>query len=481
MVASNLDLSKEAAVDYDELKDLAVELDRPVKTLFVLDDWNDPFYITPARITRAEWVAEIWRNLNIPLGYHYRRIHYRMISQNPPLPFFNRPKARIHVATYQNTDQCWDELEGALRDAVYLDLIPLNAFTDMRNPNPFLHVLNVVPPVLNPITHSDPFFYPFHFVMPEMPNYGELLPGVTPQPYHIEIWIEKSTMNDILVPLAQRYRINLVTGVGELSATAVRNLIERMHRNDLPVRILYISDFDPAGRSMPVAIARKLEFELDRQGMGHRDVQVRQIMLTYEQCVEYRLPRTPIKVGERRASRFEQRFGQGATELDALEAIHPGVFATIVTDEIKRYWNPDHHHQVQEQIDAFAGELDEVRDQVRQEHQTEIAEFAAEIKALNQQLGTINQQASELRSRLAPIWQEMVDKLREREPELEVECPDFDGDEDDNPLFDSTREYVEQVDVYKEYQGKPTERQAPQPRQPRQPRQGGRPPMRRGD
>jgi predicted nucleic acid-binding Zn ribbon protein len=32
-----------------------------------------------------------------------------------------------------------------------------------------------------------------------------------------------------------------------------------------------------------------------------------------------------------------------------------------------------------------------------------------------------------------------------------------DGDEDDDPLFDSTREYVEQVDRYKEHQGKPTE------------------------
>jgi hypothetical protein len=30
-----------------------------------------------------------------------------------------------------------------------------------------------------------------------------------------------------------------------------------------------------------------------------------------------------------------------------------------------------------------------------------------------------------------------------------------DGDEDDDPLFDSTREYVEQIDRYKEHQGKP--------------------------
>jgi hypothetical protein len=34
------------------------------------------------------------------------------------------------------------------------------------------------------------------------------------------------------------------------------------------------------------------------------------------------------------------------------------------------------------------------------------------------------------------------------------------GDEDDNPLFDSNRSYVEQMDRYKKHQSKPTQRQA---------------------
>ena len=54
----------------------------------------------------------------------------------------------------------------------------------------------------------------------------------------------------------------------------------------------------------------------------------------------------------------------------------------------------------------------------------------------------------------------MSAKLRERQPEPEIECPDFDADEDDDPLFNSTREYVEQVDRYKEHQGRPIARRA---------------------
>jgi hypothetical protein len=48
-----------------------------------------------------------------------------------------------------------------------------------------------------------------------------------------------------------------------------------------------------------------------------------------------------------------------------------------------------------------------------------------------------------------------------------VDAPNPDGhdwpeareaNEDDDPLFDSTRDYIEQMDRYKEFQGKPTER-----------------------
>ena len=42
------------------------------------------------------------------------------------------------------------------------------------------------------------------FRLPGLPCYGELYAGVMPQPYHVELWAEKSTMNDILLPLAQR-------------------------------------------------------------------------------------------------------------------------------------------------------------------------------------------------------------------------------------------------------------------------------------
>ena len=80
----------------------------------------------------------------------------------------------------------------------------------------------------------------------------QLLRPVIPQRYHLEVWCEKSTMNDILMLLGEAYCVNIVTGVGELSITRCVELVERAERNERPVRLLYLSDFDPAGASMPL-------------------------------------------------------------------------------------------------------------------------------------------------------------------------------------------------------------------------------------
>lgn len=55
---------------------------------------------------------------------------------------------------------------------------------------------------------------------------------------------------------------------------------------------------------------------------------------------------------------------------------------------------------------------------------------------------------------------------------LEIEVPAFTGFGGGSSLFDSARRYIEQVDVYKEYQGDPTTRR-PNTRRGRGPRNAG--------
>src|SRR5262249_51819997 len=146
------------------------------------------------------------------------------------------------------------------------------------------------------------------------------------QPYLVEIWVEKSTMNDVLEPLCGQLSVNLVTSLGFQSMTAAVNLLQRAARlaaAGRPCRVFYISDYDPAGDGMPVAVARQIEFWLSQYAPG-ADIKLTPLVLTREQVVAYDLPRTPIKESDRRRANFEALHGEGAVELDALEALHPG-------------------------------------------------------------------------------------------------------------------------------------------------------------
>jgi hypothetical protein len=213
------------------------------------------------------------------------------------------------------------------------------------------------------------------------------------------------------------------------------------------VRVLYVSDFDPAGRSIPVAMARKVEYEIDRRQLD-LDIQVRSVVLTHEQCVQYNLPRTPIKESERRAAGFEERYGEGATELDALEALHPGVLRLILVAEIERYWNPDHNDIVDQASNDFEDAIAAVNKQVADEFRDEFNALDAEVRRVAE--GIFN----ELRLKANDLFARMSEQLEARKPTFELPEIEFAADEDDNALFDSQRGYLDQVAAYKKFQGK---------------------------
>ena len=250
-------------------------------------------------------------------------------------------------------------------------------------------------------------------------------------------------MNDVLDPLGREYGVNIITGLGELSYIRCVQLVERAQ--DRPVRILYVSDFDPAGMSMPVAVARKIEFALyDSDKYGLVDIQVRPVVLTHDQCIEYRLPRTPIKATEKRAN-FEDRFGDGATELDALEALHPGKLRRILIEEIERYYDGSLQREINATELTVRADMADVERQIYRRHAKDIAALKVERKKLAKIFAAAEK-------KMKPILQRIERDLAAAEPDINAyDWPEpKDGDEDENPLFDSTRDYVEQIDRYKE-------------------------------
>jgi hypothetical protein len=196
------------------------------------------------------------------------------------------------------------------------------------------------------------------------------------------------------------------------------------------------------------------------------------------------LPRTPTKESDARSPGFEDRFGEGATELDALEAIYPGRLAQILTAEIRRYIDPTLDRRVAEAATDLSIALRQLSKEIASTYDSEVQALKAEREELQRELDEIHEEfrsgierlaadfderVRPLWARAAPIWERAKVVWQAALVSLEAEMPDLDavewpvaaiGDEDPDPLFDSRRSYIEQMDRYKVYQGKPTSRRA---------------------
>ncbi|WOS64260.1 hypothetical protein [Sinorhizobium fredii] len=433
-------------IDYETIGALADEIGCRRDDLFALSPSNDPFYVQrPSRKAEAEWFAGLWQSLGFKAGSHPRRLHYTILSQDPPI-------LKANGKPYLNTENDWKTLLTASLSARYMRIIPDGALADHRNDPPILNTSN--PGTQKPWVDLQNEYgagldedLPDREVSPPWLYVSDL---IVAQPYLVEVWVEKSTQNDILVLLAQRLEFNLVCGTGETSEILARQAVERAISDGRPMRILYVSDFDPGGRSMPVALARKIEFWI-REAELDLDVTLDPIVLTPEQCERYRLPRTPLKETERRAAKFEQRFGEGATELDALEALHPGELAKIVKSEVCRYIDTTLSSRVSKAYWPYWREVQRVEKEVLENY--DIADLQRRYDVAKHDFGA---EVEALEEETRQLWPQIAQDLQARAPAFDPEdMPEpRPATPPGEPLFDSSRSYLDQIDIYRRWQGR---------------------------
>ncbi len=439
-------------LDYASIKGLAKQIGRPTEDLVALAPANDPFYVgVPGRQRGAEWFAEIWHRFGFSNGVHLRRIHYVLVSQRKE----GQPVLKPHAQPYENTSSDWDLLNRASLAARYLNLIPLDALVDRRNDEPMIFVEPqlLADPWVNVVCDTPHVYLPEQDLLePPMAPFLGLSGFYSSQDYVVEVWIEKSTQNDWLVPLCRRREVNLVVGIGESSEIQSRHLAERVQGTGKPARIIYMSDFDPAGRAMPVSVARKLEFYIGKFDFDV-DVTLNPLVLTEEQCREYRLPRTPIKETDKRKDSFEEKFGTGATELDALEALYPGEMAKLLEQELDRYLDPTLDERIRHARWNVNHQMQKIRDEVAESYQEEIDGLTLEYDDVVDAAQKLEEAAEVWEASAKGLWETIAEEMRERKPSLpEVPTARPANEPDGFVLFDSKRGYISQIDAYREWQ-----------------------------
>lgn len=412
-------------IDQDDIKAMAKELGVPASVLTAQSPKNDAFYAgTPTQVKQAEWFGQLWFAAGYSTGVHLRRAHYWAVSKGFDLPWQIK-QGKQQTAEYLNTVAAWKFLCQAAKMARYLGIVDISAIEDHKNPDPMVNMLGN-------------WSYEWHgagvhFEDPKIdPDFQIIMPGYADlAPYHLEIWCEKSTMNDILAPVARRHYANLCTFQGEASLTAIHDLARRIEKSDRPARIFYVSDYDPAGASMPLASARKLEWMLSHYDI-EADVAVIHVALNGRQVREHQIPRTPLKDSETRADRFESVHGEGGAELDALEAIHPGLLRRILENAMAPYYDEELYWKIRNANDK-ARELAAAHKAEVMAKYRERIEKTPWLKELHKELNNL----------------ELPEKLVEWDPS------DLVANEDGRHLlFHSTRTYPIQMLYYLRFAGR---------------------------
>lgn len=171
------------------------------------------------------------------------------------------------------------------------------------------------------------------------------------QPNYVEVWIEKDAMASTFQSILNDREVPIVINKGYSSWTFLHdNAMRIQEHSDKDVHILYFGDFDPSGLDMEEGhLANGLNFFND--GM---DIDFHRISVSLEQIQKYKLPELPseretIDKAKRdpRLKKFIDEYGRLIlVELDAMLAIVPDKFISIIQNSVDKYFDDSIYQDV---------------------------------------------------------------------------------------------------------------------------------------
>jgi hypothetical protein len=237
------------------------------------------------------------------------------------------------------------------------------------------------------------------------------------QKYHLVLFGEKQSINEVAAPLCRQYKADIYLPSGELTDSQLHTMAKIGAADGRPMIVFTVSDFDPSGRQMAVSIGRKLQALRDLL-YPDLEFEVIPIALTEEQVRQLDLPSTPLKPTEARADRWRLEHGgrlvQGTidakgklsadavveggleqTEIDALATLKPRELRKIMVDAFDRYFDHTLDERAEEVATTWREEAQEVLDgaidedmiaALHAEAEEKLAGIREEIEKINEQL-----------------------------------------------------------------------------------------------
>lgn len=390
------------------------------KDLTVLATQNDPYrHDNDTGRTEGAWIAEQTERLLDPWRViHLRGLHYVLVSAGVVV--------KPNGAPYRNTEQDWLWLQSSAKAARWLRYIPFDRITDERN----------AAPIIRTNAPSEPETYisvTSQFAMPSrLAPRIQLTEFYGRQAYNLVFYGEKTSLGEVLDPIAERHDASLYLPAGEISDTQLHTMAKVGAEDGRPMVVFIFADFDPAGHQMAVSIGRKLQALKDLL-FPDLEFSVYPVALTADQVREFDLPSTPLKDTERRADRWRAAHdGLEQTEIDALATLRPDVLRDIALEAIAPFYDYD----LEERVEAAASEwLSDAREQLAQSLDSELLE---QIEATERELAAVRDKVDRLNTTLHAT----IRHIEIEPPEVpEAEPPGGYG----KPLLDSSWPWADQT------------------------------------
>jgi hypothetical protein len=410
----------------EALEQACVQARCSANALTVLAVQNDPFRVdTPARHRDGAWLALHAERLG--LGHrrvHLRGLHYMLVSGEVPKP---------DGSPYANTEEDWEWLIGhPAKAARWLGYLPFDQIVDAKNAEPVITIREPKPEL-----PPQPWIsVGLDISVPEavdLEPYVYVDPFRVDQPYRLALFGEKTSLEEILAPIARDCGADLYLPSGEITDSQLWLMAQTGAADGRPMVVLCFCDCDPAGWQMPISIGRKLQ-AFKALLFPDLEFQVRRVALIPDQVRMHGLPSTPLKSTERRGNRWRAAMGVNQTEIDALAALQPALLRRMARHAIRPFYDPT----LVSRCEAARSEWREacqraVDARTDQEHLDEIAEQAnGALEGLREQIRQLEEQI-----RIDPRDYDLPRRPDLPEPEIAVEP-------DGLPLIDSAWPWTEQ-------------------------------------
>jgi hypothetical protein len=339
-----------SGVLYREIEAAAAACGHSIKELTVLSRDLDPYgFDTSVGHGLGQWFAAQVNRLVGPTGrVHLRGLFYRIVASSD----VKKPDGKV----FANTDANWVWLQKrAAKAGRWLSYVPFNRIRDERNEGPRLF-LPQYPPASGDGTFA-------RGIVVEVPPLGAVLPALSvtaprgAQPYRIVMIGEKSSLAEVLAPIAEMVEGELLLPTGETTDTMIAEMVERAAADGRPTVVLYFVDFDPGGWQMAISVSRKLQ-ALRTLLYPELKIEVHRVALTLEQVRQFNLPSTPLKETEKRALKWREAMGHEQTEIDALAALRPDDLRAIALAAVAPFFDSTLVRRGEEAAEAWRREAE---------------------------------------------------------------------------------------------------------------------------